>query len=403
MRFHHHIWKPVWRAFSSILTVCVSLIIATCLIVSQLYAAPSTFPKGLTIYNSNKTCAGLTLYCANGVDKIFVLDMEGNEIHTWDVPGLGNLVKPLSNGHVLTNVGQKAIWEMDWEGNLVWQFTIPPRFAVIHHDFQRLANGNTIIIVARKRVVPSITPKEIRDDVIIEITPGGEIVWEWSTADHYEALPLSRQAMEIILRGEAPKDLFHTNSVQVLSENQYETTDTRFKAGNLLVSQRETNIVYIIEKSSGNIVWTLDAKTIGQHHVRMIPNSLPGAGDILLFSNGGRAGYPRVWSLFSKVMEFEPTKSKQQWSYNASLFDGSPLGSLFSIYRSSAQRLSNGNTLIAESQWGRIFEVTPDAEIVWEYVVPYYRMYLGENTNQIYRAYRVDLSWPDGPIDLFQW
>jgi len=34
------------------------------------------------------------------------------------------------------------------------------------------------------------------------------------------------------------------------------------------------------------------------------------------------------------------------------------------------QRLGNGNTLITEAWHGRIFEVTPDKETVWEYVVP---------------------------------
>jgi hypothetical protein len=29
------------------------------------------------------------------------------------------------------------------------------------------------------------------------------------------------------------------------------------------------------------------------------------------------------------------------------------------------------NTLICEGQWGRIFEVTPDKESVWEYVSPF--------------------------------
>jgi hypothetical protein len=38
--------------------------------------------------------------------------------------------------------------------------------------------------------------------------------------------------------------------------------------------------------------------------------------------------------------------------------------------RASQQRLPNGNTLITEETGGRIFEVTPDREIVWEFVNP---------------------------------
>jgi hypothetical protein len=34
---------------------------------------------------------------------------------------------------------------------------------------------------------------------------------------------------------------------------------------------------------------------------------------------------------------------------------------------SNAQRLPNGNTLICEADFGRLFEVTAQGELVWEY------------------------------------
>ena len=42
----------------------------------------------------------------------------------------------------------------------------------------------------------------------------------------------------------------------------------------------------------------------------------------------------------------------------------------FSPYMGSVQRLWNGNTLICESAFGRLFEVTPDGDVVWEFVIP---------------------------------
>jgi hypothetical protein len=41
----------------------------------------------------------------------------------------------------------------------------------------------------------------------------------------------------------------------------------------------------------------------------------------------------------------------------------------------SAQRLANGNTFICESAFGRLFEVTPQGETVWEYIIPYFNTY----------------------------
>jgi hypothetical protein len=61
---------------------------------------------------------------------------------------------------------------------------------------------------------------------------------------------------------------------------------------------------------------------------------------------------------------------------------------------SSAQRLPNGNTLIDEGADGRIFEVTPAKEIVWEYVSPFFGPEDGSaSTNRIYRAQRVPYEW----------
>ncbi|KAA2300387.1 thioredoxin, partial [Clostridioides difficile] len=62
----------------------------------------------------------------------------------------------------------------------------------------------------------------------------------------------------------------------------------------------------------------------------------------------------------------------------------------YSPYISSAQRLPNGNTLITEGSNGRLFEVTAEHELVWEYVSPYTD---GRNTNMVYRSYRVPYQW----------
>jgi hypothetical protein len=43
---------------------------------------------------------------------------------------------------------------------------------------------------------------------------------------------------------------------------------------------------------------------------------------------------------------------------------------LNSTVRGAQERLPNGNTLITESEGGRLIEVTPEREIVWEYISP---------------------------------
>jgi hypothetical protein len=61
------------------------------------------------------------------------------------------------------------------------------------------------------------------------------------------------------------------------------------------------------------------------------------------------------------------------------------------------QRLPSGNTLICEGRWGRIFEVTPEKEIVWEYVSPYFQKDNPPYTdgNYVFRAYRYSADSPE--------
>ena len=55
----------------------------------------------------------------------------------------------------------------------------------------------------------------------------------------------------------------------------------------------------------------------------------------------------------------------------------------------SAQRLPNGNTLIAETDRGHAFEVTKDGEIVWEFYTPVEVRWGIEGRPAIYRMTRV--------------
>ena len=132
----------------------------------------------------------------------------------------------------------------------------------------------------------------------------------------------------------------------------------------------------------------------------MIPKGLPGEGNILIFDNGGHAGYgiPTQASptgqynqgrCFSRVLEIDPITLKIVWSYGD--YRGqlaSELSLFFSAICSGMQRLPNGNTQIVEATSGRIFEVTPEGEIVWEYVDP---------AGFVFRAHRYPYDWVDLP------
>ena len=125
---------------------------------------------------------------------------------------------------------------------------------------------------------------------------------------------------------------------------------------------------------------------LAQQH---FPNELAN-GNILIFDNG--AHRRNIALNFSRVIEVNRETKEIVWEYT-----DNPPQNFFSSYISGAQRLGNGNTLITEGAYGRIFEVTVAGEIVWEYINPHFasRNIPGEKSpvtrgeqNTVFRAFR---------------
>jgi hypothetical protein len=114
-----------------------------------------------------------------------------------------------------------------------------------------------------------------------------------------------------------------------------------------------------------------------QHNAHWIPKGLPGAGNLLVFNNGGNrpdGSYSSVDEIVLPVgadgryarkagLPFGP--DKPAWSYTAE-----KKSDFFAMLISGAQRLANGNTLICSGPQGTVFEVTPDKETVWKFTQP---------------------------------
>jgi hypothetical protein len=154
--------------------------------------------------------------------------------------------------------------------------------------------------------------------------------------------------------------------------------------GNLLLSFRNISTVIMIDRATGKVYWKLGAPPLsGQHAPVLLEN-----GHLLLFDNGPHrldTSLP-----FSRVLEIDPKTKEIVWRYQEGI-----VTSFYSPRVSNAQRLPNGNTLIAEGVFGRLFEVTPDGSVVWEYVNPYFGPRVADqankpevHVNQVFRAYR---------------
>lgn len=260
------------------------------------------------------------------------------------------------------------------------------------------------------------------DDVIYDVDPAGQTIWTWRASEHLDQLGFTAAEMDL-LQHTAEQDYLHVNDMKVLGPNHWaEAGDHRFAPGNIMISSRDANIVAIIDRATGAIVWHLGPdysprgsdykpettprpvdQIVGQHDASMIPEGLPGAGNILLLDNQGEAGYPpaklQVTS-GSRVLEIDPQTRRIVWEYQG--YDsGQANWSFWTPFIGSVQRLPNGNTLINEGIDGRFFQVTRAGEIVWEYVSPYagaaplMPLFLrGEaKSNWVYRCQAVPYDW----------
>lgn len=343
-------------------------------------------PLGIRRYDRTQCFEGYTLFSPAFGYTEYLIDMNGMVVHTWPVTK-SQLAELRPDGHLIVDRfarkqgGDGGLDELLPDGERVWHWNGP-----YHHDFEVLPNNDIICLIARDEppregfYPPELEPPQMRTDVVVEIDRSGNIVWEFSFGDHIPELcdlaglpqPVryERLTPDGTLKPYIQPDWAHTNTIEVLPDTPLGQHDARFRAGNLLFSFRSLDIIGVIDRDREEIVWAWGLGILdGQHQPTMLPD-----GHILLFDNGTYRGY-------SAVLEMDPESGEVVWRYE----DGD---SFYSPYRSGVQRLPNGNTLICESDAGRIFEVTPEKEIVWDYYSPFLGQGPENQGRHIYRATR---------------
>ena len=403
---------------------------------------PSIFPTGVTTYDPDKAHNCYVLF--DGRDgRSYLIDMNGNEVHTWPYTGFpSEMIDPANNGGRLGHIvcqkepeifSNETLLVVDWHANIVWEWgeKAPGGSAKQNHDQAPLPNGHMLVLAKLETSIPEVSGEPVNDQAIYEVTPGGDVIWTWISSEHIEALGFKGEKKTLLFSGKMrPRSsIFVINDMAPLGPNRwFKGGDERFHPDNIMIDSREGSFMAIIEKTTGRIVWQMgpeyagsydhSEKTFtgkfprpvdaisGQHDAHMIPEGLPGEGNILVFDNQGAAGFPPIYlNMFpgSRILEIDPTTEQILWQYDASC-TGRPFWTFFSSFISSARRLPSGNTLICEGMNGRLFQVTTAGEIVWEYVNPHFGQWAdhdvesgGSMSNWVFRAQPIPYDWvPDG-------
>jgi len=270
-----------------------------------------------------------------------LVDMNGHIVHLWPKVRVGARARLNRQGRLAVIGRGNLVQEYDWDGALTWEFRLP-KDHFSHHDLISLSNGHYLVLAkSRENARPYLS----------EVDADRNVVWQWRSEDHLTTYP-EWDAQQ--------HDPAHFNSVNELPPNRwYDAGDERFRPGNILVSARNMNMIFIIDKSSGEVVWSHSEGLDYQHEAIMVEKGLEGAGLITIFNNGlnNLYGYRR-----SRVQAIHPTKKEIVWEYAPRY--------LFSATAGTARRLPRGNTLITSTYGGRVFEIDGDGTIVWEWVPP---------------------------------
>ena len=362
-----------------------------------------------------------------GTPAVLVIDMNGNVVKRWEDfnNSAGGPARVFPNGVVIAASGRvlhirshSNSSQRDFAGNVLWRFSRNEQIqtregnmvwsARQHHDWQREELSGRILLTRQPRPSrrqhahpdtyrpeqPKVADVMLGDDRLIEVSPKGEIVWEWVASDHIDELGFRRRARQGASIKAARSCQAKARGSFRLAPRQFRDVcrteplvregDKRFAPNNVIISSREASLLAIVGRD-GTIVWRLGPdfsaskelrairQIIGQHHAHFIPKGVPGAGNLMVFDNGGSSGYGfagpiapdgagAVCRATSRVLEINPVTLELVWFYTNPRF--------FSTNISGAQRLPNGNTLITAGAGGRMFEVTKDGTIVWEYMYP---------------------------------
>jgi hypothetical protein len=272
--------------------------------------------------------------------------------------------------------------KLDRNSNVLWKYLEP-----VHHDLDITPDGRIVTLIQKIRKNDIGRPNLLRpprlDDFLVVLSPEGEELVRIPLLEALLSSPYAR-LLDLVPFYSVPKgDILHANAVEYVDAGKAAAFGVA-KPGQVLVSLREIGTLVLLDLERKEVVWAMRGPWIGQHDPHLLSN-----GHILLFDNNGQLGDEGR----SRVIEVDPKSGAIVWSYA-----GMPGAPLESVIRSEQQRLPNGNTLISESDGGRLIEVAPDGSVVWQYINPVRGGEAGEKIPVVSLGERIAPGWLDGDL-----
>ncbi|MEI4472642.1 arylsulfotransferase family protein [Frigidibacter sp. MR17.24] len=309
-----------------------------------------------TVAMPDRVTPGYTLVAGLSRDQdrspftVTLFDDRGRTVHEWPIdyakadPEGPNPLNTMLHGMevepdgslIATFDGGNAIARFDACGAPMWS-----TLGEFHHVISRDTDGNLLSWRGNMAVHVDRDTGAVSDLVSVDdmIAAGGgqEGIIGIRSFVQYGEKPLVYES-----------DPFHANDVEALSP-EMAAAFPQFAAGDLLVSLREINMIAVADRETGAFKWYKHGPWLKQHDPDFEPD-----GTISVYDNHSGSGRSRILSVDPKTDAVRV------------IFAGSEALPFYSWQRGKHQTLPGGNILITEAQHGRVFEITPDGQLVWE-------------------------------------
>ncbi len=387
------------------------------------------FPEieGLEVFNPEKVDDNFILVNDASSNRVYLMDKTTEVIHEWNLNGqrLGNNAYLLPNGKLLAMLESESaeitfggfggiITLLDKDGNAEWTYEYSNENHVAHHEAIQLPNGNILFQTWEKKSIEEANAIGFSEgtqlvlDAILEINPAtNEIVWSWYLWDHLiQDFDESKQHFGSVVENAQrvdvnylevsnnDGDISHANGIAYDAERDLIFISANFYS-EIWVIDHSTTIEESKSNSGGNfnkggdLIYRFgnpraykNNEGIRRFDLNHHPNLLSGnkTGSLLVFANGVAKEQSEVFEF--DISEFKPLTPNSDneptvvWSFTDT--------NLFAGRLSGVDLLSNGNRLIAESDFG-FWEVTEEGEVVWKFETP----------GLFWRAYHYDKNAPE--------
>lgn len=250
-----------------------------------------------------------------------------------------------------TDAAGRALVRIAADGRVI--FRTP---AAVHHGLDASQPGRGILALAYHiRGDRPVHGRPVRDDDILVLDDAGHMLRRHSVLSLFER---ARGKLAHLDRGpdvdETPDgpdfDLLHTNAITWMRPVR---PGPLYRPDNVLITVRNQNLVAIASPQQG-ILWRWGENELQHPHDATLLDN----GHVLVFDN-------RPDGQQSRVVEVDPKTDTVAWD-----FEGRGDAAFHSVRRGSAQRLPNGDTLIASSGEGILLQVTQAGQLVWKYRNP---------------------------------